>query len=144
LLKVWSKKNIKIDGTCESVLPQLGINCLKAPGNNMELVYQFPIDAPIDSESFAFVCTDMLFNHKKVGSFFVDNVLNSTGYFGVTPIGRMFLFFSRSKNEFAHWLENIAKSVNWEVIIVAHGDPIIHRCSFELTRVARELLEKYI
>lgn len=137
---------VPVDKTCEEILSKIIPNgfCFSLPGT-MELLYALPLAESTETkekkdEEFAFVVADMLFNlpSGKYG-FFVEKILGSAGFFGVTRIGRFFLWRAGKRKEFANELRKCATILNWKILFVAHGDIITENCSNRLIEASQRL-----
>jgi hypothetical protein len=131
------EKIVPVDHDCEEFLPRLGIQFEVPPGGGMELVYKIKVHEH-DYDGYAFVCADTLFNLPK-GNFFTDHIMGNSGFFGVSRIGRIVLWWNKETIATANWFQSLSESCNWEFIIVGHGDVVASRCNFHLSNVAKEL-----
>lgn len=115
-----------IEASCEETLHALGVTFHTVPGlKPQELVYEV---------AGALVFCDALFNlqeHLPGAGGVVFRVIGSTGFCGMTWIGRNFL--ARDTKAFARWLRDVAATLPIDAITVAHGPPIVGR---EACRVA--------
>ncbi len=126
---------VKVDALAEEYLPSRGIQCLKPAGlKEWELVYVLKIPS-----GKVLVVTDCLMNLPNLGGIqgLFLKWLGSTGFFGITRIGRMLLMQDRS--QFKSWLGEVAGLSDLEVISVAHGSIIVDKCAEKL-RAARDRL----
>ena len=127
---------INVDETCESALPGYGIVCHAPDGiKPSELVYELPLPAA----ARALVVTDVLMNMAKLPGLdgLLLHLLGSTGFFGITRIGRMMLL--KDKVAFRDWLLRMAALPDLRVISVAHGLPITTQCAEKLRSAAGRL-----
>lgn len=126
---------VKVDAVAEEYLPSRGVQCLKPAGlKDWELVYVLKTPS-----GKALVVTDCLMNLPNLGGIqgFFLKLLGSTGFFGITAIGRMLMMQDRAR--FKAWLGEIAGLADLEVISVAHGSIIVDKCA-ERLREARDRL----
>jgi hypothetical protein len=131
------EKKIKVDATCEDALPALGVKAHAADGiRPVELAYEMPIDA---EDGKALVVTDMLMNIPHLPGFdgMIMRLLGSTGFFGITRIGKVLLMKDRAA--FKAWLCKMATTTGLNAVCVAHGDLIVERCSDRLLEAADRL-----
>ncbi len=129
------EKVIAVDATCEERLPPLGVNVLQPPGvKPFELCYEMET-----GNGKALVVTDMLMNleHRRGLDGWILKALGSTGFFGMTFIGRVLLL--KDRKAFKGWLTEQASRREPAAICVAHGDPIIKDCTAELLNAAARL-----
>jgi hypothetical protein len=145
--KPYVEQVVAVDGIAEEVLKAYGIICHEPAGiRPQELVYELPLPT-----GKALVFTDILFNLNK--SYFQQNlpaskflfqwlgasVIGSSGFFGITGLGRQ--FFMSDRNAYRQWLEALADSIpELRVISVAHGSPIVADCNNRLREAAARLL----
>ena len=128
-------KLVAVDGHCEDVLPGLGIACRTPAGvKDSEFVYELPVDGGV-----AVVITDLLFNLPVLKGFdgWVFKMIGSSGFFGMTAVGRMLMLNNRGR--FKRWLESQAGRTDIRLICVAHGDPIVEDCGPRLQQAADRL-----
>lgn len=125
---------VRVDGTCEELLPDAGIACLRPDGLKPdELVYDVPLD-----DGRALVFCDALFNlpdQPGIGGWML-RLMGSTGFFGTTRIGRLFM---RDTAGWKRWLEQTAERSDLRVLSVAHGDPVLERCPDHLRAAAARM-----
>ncbi len=129
------EKVVTVDGLCEDVLPPHGIVCHAADGlKPFELCYE------LDSgNGKALVVTDMLFNlpHGSGLDGFIMKLIGSTGFFGMTFIGRKLML--RDRAAFKAWLIRMAALPNLKTVCVAHGEPVTSQCGERLRSAAARL-----
>ncbi len=128
-------KKVAVDGICEEVLPARGILVIRADGlKDTELAYV--LSAP---EGKVLVVTDMLFNLPRLPGIdgWLLHWIGSTGFFGITVIGRLFLL--KNKRRFAEWLTQMSGMPGLYAISVAHGDAVVGNAG-EALRGARARL----
>jgi hypothetical protein len=114
------EQKLKVDGTSEDVLPPLGVKVLNPDGvKPFELVYELPTN-----NGAALVFTDLLFNLDHLPGFdgLLMRLIGSTGFFGMTKIGRMLLL--RDAAKFSSWLSALASRKDLSLLMVAHGKEI--------------------
>ncbi len=145
--KPYVEQVVAVDGIAEEVLPAYGITCHEPAGiHPQELVYELPLPT-----GKALVFTDILFNLNK--SYFKQHLptekfllqwlgtsaIGSSGFFGITALGKR--FFMSDRNAYRQWLEALADSIpDLRVISVAHGNPIVADCNYQLRSAAARLL----
>lgn len=128
-------KVVTVDGTCEDALPEHGIICHKADGlKPFELCYE--VDA---GNGKALVVTDMLFNLPHLGGVdgFIMKLIGSTGFFGMTLIGRTLMLKDRAT--FKAWLVKMADLPQLATVCVAHGRMVTSQCPENLRSAAARL-----
>jgi hypothetical protein len=59
--------------------------------------------------------------------------LGSTGFFGMTAIGRMLLL--KNKKEFKTWLMAQSQRKDLAAVTVAHGEPVIGKVGEKLAKI---------
>ena len=131
----YVKEVIDVHGDAEEVLPGLGIQCHVPKGiKQSELTYELDL-----SPGKALVFTDILFNLKRLPRFtgWSLRIIGSTGFFGITRIGRFFLLEDRKL--FKPWLMDMAAISDLHAIFVAHGDVIVDDCNQRLREAAERL-----
>jgi hypothetical protein len=129
------KKKVRVDGTCEDVLPTIGIAFHTVPGiKSTELVYEFG-----SKENKVAVFCDALMNLPDLPGFDgkLMKWLGSTGFFGMTKIGKMLLL--KNKNQYADWLKAQAKRTDIKAISVAHGAAVVTAPALHFQRAAERL-----
>lgn len=134
-VRARAEKVVTVHATVEEVLPELGGRCLAPPGvKPTEPVYELPIEGGV-----ALVFTDLLFNlpHLPGCSGWFIRLVGSSGFFGITRIGRMLCL--TDKRAFAAWLREQAERDDLKVLSVAHGDLITEDCSARLRAAAERL-----
>lgn len=131
---------VHVDSTCEKEAEELntrGVVCHQPEGVRPgEIVFQLKLD---DGGS-ALVFTDLFFNLPHGAGFFgwLFRMLGSTGFFGMTGIGRMFML--KNKAVFKNWvLQRLATIPDVRVISVAHGNEISHDTNARLRDAAARL-----
>jgi len=128
---------LSVNALAEDVLPSVGVECIGPPGvGAFEWVYKLPLD-----EGHALVVTDLLFNLREhlpgIGGLFTRYVTRSTGFFGMTGVGR--LFGLKDATAFAGWLRDQADDPQLRAVLVAHGDPILDHPAERLREAAQRL-----
>ncbi|MCG3172905.1 MAG: hypothetical protein GMKNLPBB_01076 [Myxococcota bacterium] len=125
---------VQVDGHCEDVFKNggMGVRAIAIDGvKPIELAYELDVDG-----GKALVVCDCLF-HLKEGNWFQRNIMRVVGYFGMTPIGKMFLLQDRAR--YRQWLEDQSRREDWKAVIVAHGEPVTSGCSARLKEAADRL-----
>ena len=83
-------KVVEVDEIDADLLAEEGITC-HGPTGEWEHVYELPLVSGV-----ALCCTDLLFNIEEhlpgVAGFIAQHVTASTGFFGVTRLGRLFMW----------------------------------------------------
>ncbi len=129
------EKVVSVDDTCENVLPSHGIICHPPAGIKPgELCYE------IDSgNGKALIMTDLMFNlqHGEGLSGFIFKHLGSTGFFGLTKIGK-FLMLS-NKSAFQTWIREMSELEGLRFICMAHGENIIENAPEHMIEAANAL-----
>ena len=126
---------VPVHATAEATLPGLGLACHAPPGVKPgELVYELPLEGGV-----ALLFTDLLFNlsHRPGCSGWILRLLGSTGFFGVTRIGKALALQDRAA--FADWLRTQAERSDVRLISVAHGEAIVEGCGERLRAAASRL-----
>jgi hypothetical protein len=115
---IEKKTGVHVDASVEEALPPVGVK-VHAPAGLKAVERVFEVEG-------ALVFCDALFNvkeHLPGFSGFLMRVIGSTGYFGMTRIGRTFV--AADARAFGRWLrDEAAKLPGVEAILVAHGDAI--------------------
>ncbi len=125
---------VKGHGTCEDELPAAGVTCTSPPGLKPdELVYEVPVEGGV-----ALVFCDALFNLPHLPGFsgLMAKWMGSTGFFGTTRVGRMFMGNTAA---WKGWLQQTAGRDDLRVISVAHGAAITERCAERMAEAAARL-----
>lgn len=115
------EEKVAVDGSCEEYLPKLGVTCHSPPGIKPgELCYELNSG---DGKK-VLVCTDILFNlpHLPGLAGAMLKWLGSTGFFGITRLGRLMLMNDRAA--FRNWLLDLSKRGDISHICVGHGEVI--------------------
>ena len=91
------------------------------------------------SSGRALVFCDLLFNipHEGGSGGWIGRLLGSTGFFGMTRIGRWLAL--KDRQIFRKWLEDLASDGEIAVISVAHGNAITENCNQRLKEAAARL-----
>jgi pimeloyl-ACP methyl ester carboxylesterase len=128
-------KVVSVQATVEEVLPELGGRCHAPPGVKPgELVYELPLEGGV-----ALAFTDLLFNlpYQRGVSGWLTRLIGSSGFFGVTRVGRMLLVDDR--RALAAWLREQAAREDLRLISVAHGERVGAACGQRLREAAGRL-----
>lgn len=131
-----AKEKVAVTATCEEFLPGKGVRVHVPAGiKPSELVYE--IDT--GDGGVALVVTDILMNLPRLKGLdgWLLKILGSTGFFGITGIGRMLLL--KDRREFRTWLEHLASTPRLSVISVGHGHSITKDCQVALQAAAARL-----
>ena len=129
------EKKIQVDETCEDALPGLGITIHNPDGIKPgELCYELPVD-----DGRALVVTDLLFNLQHQPGFdgFLFKLLGSTGFFGITGIGRLFML--QNKDSLRGWLLKMAGLPKLRAVCVGHGEAVTGDVAGKLRAAAERL-----
>ena len=132
------EQRVEVDATCEDFLPLLKVHAQAVPGIKPgELAYE--LEAGTTNGGRVLVVTDMLFNLPNLAGFDggLLRVLGSTGFFGMTRIGRLFMLTDRAS--FQSWLEAQAKRTDVAAICVGHGDPVRSDVGMAIASAAERL-----
>eukprot|EP01028_Stygiella_incarcerata_P013073 TRINITY_DN81144_c0_g1_i1.p1 TRINITY_DN81144_c0_g1~~TRINITY_DN81144_c0_g1_i1.p1 ORF type:complete len:337 (-),score=97.70 TRINITY_DN81144_c0_g1_i1:116-1126(-) len=141
------KLSISVHGTCEEVFarPEMGVHCISPRGiKEGELVYELALlresePVEMDYTSYdvenALVFNDLLFNLPS-DSGLIPYLLGSSGFFGVTRIGRWMLM--KDAKEFKADLEEWAKR-RIACVVMSHGKPITEHVSERFLQAAERL-----
>lgn len=125
---------VTVHGHAEDVLPGQGVGCLSPRGLKPdELVYELPVDGGV-----ALVFCDALFNVGDLPgcSGTILRWMGSSGFFGTTRIGRMFLSDTAA---WKGWLEEQGRRDDLKAIHMAHGTPITTDCARHMREAAARL-----
>jgi hypothetical protein len=136
-----------IEGSCQELLLEwtpIGddrpfVIPIQLPGVK-ELAYELPL-AGAGGLSALVVC-DTFFNiEQKLNSFVADTLLGSTGFFGVTRLGRLMLWWSGERTEFVAAVLRLSQTKAWAAIVMAHGTPVVGAgiCNAKLKSVVAAL-----
>jgi hypothetical protein len=126
---------VKVTGEAETSLPQRGVTC-HVPGGirPSELAYELTLKS-----GRALVFTDLLFNLGPLPGISgrMLALLGSSGFFGMTRIGRWMLL--REPGTFRSWLLQMAELPGLKVICVAHGAAVTSGCGARLKDAAARI-----
>ncbi|MCX6111076.1 MAG: hypothetical protein NTZ90_15890 [Proteobacteria bacterium] len=128
-------KIVAVDASCEDVLPTYGIQIHAPRGIRPgELCYELPVP-----DGGVLVVTDLLFNldHQPGLDGFIFRVIGSSGFFGITGIGRLLMLQDRLA--FREWLLLMAQRTDLKAICVAHGGAITSDVANALKAAAERL-----
>jgi hypothetical protein len=130
------KARVPVDGSCEASLPGYEIVCHATPGIRAgELCYEMACG----DGTKALVVTDVLFNLPDLpgldGKIF--KWLGSTGFFGITRIGRLMMMNDRQA--FKQWLLDLSRRTDIAHVVVGHGDPLSGNVAEKLKAAAGRL-----
>jgi hypothetical protein len=114
---------VKVDATCEDVLPELGISCHPPAGfvPGYELVYEVPVE-----QGKVLVINDILANSQRyagLGGLVLRFLGPPGGGFGRPRI--VSRFFGRDRPAFKPWLEAFARRDDLVALTVSHGPPVV-------------------
>lgn len=133
--RAYVEQKVKVDAVCEELLPDLGIRVHTPSGMKPgELCYELPV-----AGGRALIVTDTLFNlpHQKGVDGFLFRILGSTGFFGLTNIGRLLML--KDKKAFKEWLVRLSALPDLKAVCVGHGNPIAQDVSEQLKAAAARL-----
>lgn len=126
---------VRIDADVEAVGAGYGVTVVAPDGiKPIERCYELAV-----SDGNALVCGDMMMNLPHLPGFmgWLMRTIGSTGFFGMTGIGRMLLLKDRSA--FRGWLQRMAGRTDLRCIIVGHGETIRSDCAARLGDAAARL-----
>ena len=127
---------VAVDEEAETGAVGGGVSCLEPAGTRpMERAWRLELD-----EGHALIFCDLLFNLDHLpgfGGWMARYVTASTGFFGVTRLGR-FMGIS-DKAAFRGWLEDQADEDGLRIISVAHGEVLTEDCAVRLREAAGRL-----
>lgn len=130
------EKVVVVDGVVEDVFPTQGVDFLRPDGlKDFELTYV--LSAPSGK---VLVFADALMNLPHFPGFegALLRFVGSTGFFGITRVGRLLLL--RNRRSFADWLKQISALPGLCAISMAHGEPILHNCAERLLQARSRLV----
>lgn len=111
---------VEVDSSCEVTLPKLGIKVHTMPGvKPTELAYEIET-----GDGACLLFCDALMNNDHLPGLEgkILWLIGSTGFFGMTAIGRLLLLKDRAA--FRDWLKNLSDRDDLHSVVPAHGDPI--------------------
>lgn len=126
---------VSVDGTVEEQLAGFGVRWLGPDGlKPIERAYELPL-----ANGHALLMGDILMNLPHLPGFggVVMRLLGSTGYLGMTRVGRMLLL--QEKVAFRRWLEAQAARPELRLVAVAHGTVVTEQACAELRSAAARL-----
>lgn len=130
---------VRVDGTSEERLPAFGITVHAPDGlRPVELVHE--VDAGDGTRALVF--NDQVFHLDHLTGFhgfMMRYVTRSTGFFGLTGLGRLLLL--RNAGAFAGWLRAQAERGDVGAITMSHGEPVlgVDACRARLSEAAARL-----
>lgn len=141
-LKVFAPANslaraaavVSVDGSVEEAMTAYGIEAIAPPGTkSVECAYFLPSNG-----GRVLVVADLFFNLPRLPGIdgWLFGVIGSTGFFGVTRLGR--LSFVTDRMRFATWIDEVANN-SLRAIAVAHGDLVTTQCGDRLREAAQRL-----
>lgn len=122
IIKKKVEEVIAVDDSCESALPAAGVIVHSVPGiKPIELAYEVTLS---DGKK-ALLFNDMLMNLPHLPGFkgLLVRWMGSTGFFGITWLGRTFLMNDRAK--FRAWLIEQSQRKDVSLLTVSHGEPVV-------------------
>jgi hypothetical protein len=129
-------EKVAVDGAAEDLLIGTGFEPWNIEGiKATELCYRVDL-----GKGHGLVFTDALMNlsHLKGLEGWILRLVGSTGFFGMTAIGRLILL--KERKAFKQWLLTESQSPGLRLVAVAHGAPILGvECSLALRRAAERL-----
>jgi hypothetical protein len=126
---------VDIDGSCEELLPKAGVKVHTIPGvKATELAYE--VDSGNGPSLLFCDCMMNLPQLPKLGGK-IMGALGSTGFFGTTRLGKIFLVKDRSA--FKDWLKSISEKADLHSVIPAHGDPVRMNARIRVAEAADRL-----
>jgi hypothetical protein len=129
------QRHLRIDAAIEDIGAGLGITVLSPDGiKPIERSYELPL-----REGVALVFGDMLMNLPHFSGFegWLLRSIGSTGFFGMTGIGRLLLLKNRAS--FRLWLAQMADRPDLRIISVGHGATIRSACGNRLKEATARL-----
>jgi hypothetical protein len=141
IARPYVEEVVAVDAIAEERLPDYGIICHTPAGiRPQELVYELPL-----AMGKALLFTDILFNLTDAyleayapRSKWLLRWLGAGNRLGITALGKR--FFMTDRAAYRQWLQALADSVSsLQVILVAHGEPLIKDCSEQLRAAANRL-----
>lgn len=133
--RVAVEKKVTVDATCEEALAEHGVKWHAPEGlKPSELWYELE-----SGEGPVLVLTDSLMNlpHGPGVDGLLMRLLGSTGFFGLTRIGRMLLLKDRAA--YKAWLLRLADTPRLKGVLVAHGEAVVERAAESLRAAAGRL-----
>ena len=126
------EEKLKVDGLDTEVL---GVTT-HAAGGIKETEHVYEVDAGAGT---ALVMCDLLFNLPHLPGFsgFALRMLGSTGFFGLTPVGRMLML--QDKAALKSWLVQEAAESDLALVCVSHGEPVIADAAKKMREAAERL-----
>lgn len=114
---------VRVDDTEQSALSALGATVYAPPGlKDAELVLEVPVEG-----GKALIFTDQVFHLREhlggVGGFMMRYVTRSSGFFGISGLGRLLLL--RDRRPFAAWLREQAERTDLVALTMCHGEPVL-------------------
>eukprot|EP01080_Neovahlkampfia_damariscottae_P005880 gene5880-9708_t len=110
--------------------------------NPTEGQFEYLYEFRMDENSAAAVLCDQMFNLKKTGGFagFIQYQMGSSGFFGVSFIGRMLLKCMGKTKMFKDWFSNIKEKIPClKLICVAHGGVVSENLDDKI-KIASDML----
>lgn len=128
-------REVAVDVDVETIADRFGFTVVSPAGiKPLERIYALPV-----ADGVAWVLGDVMMNLPHGSGFagWLFKTLGSTGFFGITGIGRWLLLQDRAR--FKAWLQQAATADDLKLIVVAHGEPITVDCSNRLRQAAARL-----
>jgi hypothetical protein len=128
-------RDVAVDEDVEAIAGRYGFTVLEPDGiKPVERVYALPVTG-----GQAWVIGDMMMNLPDSSGFvgWLFRVLGSTGFFGITGIGRLLMLKDRAA--FKAWMLRSAEQDAPRLIVVSHGEAITADCQERLRVAAARL-----
>ncbi len=128
---------VPVDGLAWDVLGPHGITCHSPAGDDsFEHIYELPL-----RDGAALICADTVFHLREhlpgFSGFIARYITASTGFFGVTRLGRLFLWGKAGLLK--EWLLEQADRDDLSAIVVGHGVPVTSDVPGHLREAAARL-----
>jgi len=133
-----SKKRLRVDGSCEDLLPKLGVNVLVPDGikptGGFGVAGELCYELKLSENDKALVFTDILMfgaTHKGIKKFLLGNTFEVPRAIRWVAVKNVPLLKA--------WINKVADIANLKIISVAHGDPIVENAGQALKDAANKL-----
>lgn len=130
-----ASKVVPIDAEAKATLEPLGVTCHGSP--DFEYTYELPL-----TDGVALVCADSLFNIREhlpgFAGLMARYVTRSTGFFGTTGLGKLFMG-KKGKESTRAWLLEQAERTDLRHYVPGHGDVVSEDVAARLREAAERL-----